>query len=135
MRGLDVRALAFGGGVCLAILVPPLLALRLALGDFADDSNLWLVALAIFSIASVVGGRVAAGIADQRELVHGAVAAAGAFLAAVVVGIMRRAITGDGILSVAVFVTTVFFALSAGSLGILGGLLARRRRAQKEVPA
>lgn len=135
MTDLDLRAIGMGGAAMLAALVPPVAALRLALGELSDDSNLWLVALVAFFVACLLGGAVAARLAARAHLVHGAGAAAAGFMAAVLVGLIRRAASGDGILSVAVLVTATFFVLLAASLGVLGGLLARRRLLRSEEAA
>lgn len=128
MSSTEVRAVGAGSATTLVVLVPPVAALRLALGELSDDSNLWLVALVLFVLACLIGGAVAAHVAEGRHLLHGAAAASAGFGAAVLVGLLRRAVGGDGILSVAVIVTAMFFSLFAAALGVLGALLALRRR-------
>lgn len=126
MTGIDQRAFVVGAAVTLSVMVPPIVAVRVLLGSFSDQSNGWLAVLGLFSVACVVGGITAGRLARHRHLQHGAAATSGAFVFAVVAGLVRRSVTGDDVITAAIAATVLFFALLAASLGVVGALVGSR---------
>jgi putative membrane protein (TIGR04086 family) len=121
---LDPPTILAGAAAALALVVPTAIAVLIVdRGD--DDGSAWtLLALAVFLAGFFLGGAVAARRAPHLPLAHGAIAAATAFLVVQVVGTARRLAAGDDV----TWVLIVFNALVAASVGLLGALVAGRRR-------
>ena len=119
---VDLRAVAFGAAVVLAVAVPVALIGSLVLDEGSD--GVFLFVLPILA-AYVLGGFVAGSKRPDRPLTNGAVAAFAGFAVAQAVSAVVQAVQDESVSSVAV----LFNALLSANLGLLGGWLAERRGA------
>lgn len=117
---LDWRTAGTGALLALAILEPPVQIVRAL--DKGDDSYWWVVGAVAMLLAFAVGGWWAARRQPARPFLHGAAAAAMAFVVVAVVG----ALTSDDGLNIA---STILVGQIAVSLGVLGAWVSTRRRA------
>ena len=124
-RGVLVRAVA----LILGLLVPQVVVIRTILGP-ASDSPLWNLVVVAYLVSFVVGGAYAARAAPAAPIKHAAAAGAGAFAAALVLGLLRNLLAGWS-LGLAGVVTALLLWQIATSLALVGGLLGRRRRRQE----
>jgi hypothetical protein len=124
---LDRRTVLEGAGLTLLVLVPPVVVIRSLLGP-ESDSPLWNLIVVVFLTAFVAGGVVTAKRAPEAPLKHAAAAGATAFGVALVIGLLRNALTGWS-LGLAGIVTALLLWQIATSLSLLGALLGRRRSA------
>jgi hypothetical protein len=124
---LDRRTVLEGAGLTLLVLVPPVVVIRSLLGP-ESDSPLWNLIVVVFLVAFVAGGVVTAKRAPDAPLKHAAAAGAAAFGVALVIGLLRNALTGWS-LGLAGIVTALLLWQIATSLSLLGALLGRRRSA------
>lgn len=130
---IDRAAALTGAGVALAVLVPPVAIVRALLGN-DDDSPLWSVIPVAFLVAFTAGGSVAARRAPDAPYANGAAAAAAAFGAALLVGVIRNLVSGWS-MGLAALVTAALFWQIAASLGMVGAFFAvRRMRATHSTP-
>ena len=127
MSELDRRAIGAGAVVALVIAVPPtLIAQALNSLDAIDSDSAWLALfLPIVFAGFVLGGYSAARRVTESPLAHGAAAALAAFVAVQLIGIVRQLVAGDDI----EWVGIVFNALLSACLGVIGAMVATRRRA------
>lgn len=116
---LDWRAAGTGALLALAILEPPVQIVRAL--DKGDDSYWWVVGAVALLVAFAVGGWWAARRQPARPFLHGAVAAAMAFVVVAIIG----AFTSDEGLNIA---STILVGQIAVSLGVLGAWVSTRRR-------
>ena len=127
---MDRRVIAVGAGVILALLVPPVVAIRSLLGP-DSDSPLWNLIVVVFLVAFVVGGVVTAKRSADAPLKHAAAAGAAAFGVALLIGLLRNALTGWS-LGLAGLVTALLLWQIATSLSLIGGVIGRRRAPRAE---
>ena len=126
MASLDRKVIVRAAAVTLAVLVPPVIAIRTLVGP-SDDSPLWNLIVVLFLVSFVVGGAVAGAKAPDSPLKHAAATGAVAFGVALLLGLLRNLLTGWS-LGLAGVVTALLLWQIATSLSLLGGLLGRRRR-------
>jgi putative membrane protein (TIGR04086 family) len=131
-RTLDLRAIALGAGVALAISVPASL-LAEALDDSSnvdDDSAVVFVAAAVVVVGLAAGGAVAAAHEPATSLRHGALAALVAFAVVAVVAVVRRAANDDdlGWASLGLYAVLALWAGVIGALASEARLTWRARR-------
>lgn len=126
-------AAGVGAATSLAIAIPSLVAYRVyaSVTDIGcNSSSVWWFEV-LLVIAWAVGGYLAADRELATPLVHAALAAfacyvvVGAVSAAVVAGAGRARTCGN---EAPIWSTLIFNALLASSCGVIGGLLAWRRR-------
>ncbi len=122
---LDLRAVATGAAVALAIAVPAaLLAQVLDQADRVDDDSSWLLVLfGAIVVGMGIGGYVAATRRMDAPLTNSAVAALAAYLLVQILGAVRLLSSGDSVTWAAI----PFFALLSASAGMVGGLFADHR--------
>jgi hypothetical protein len=121
-----VVALAAGGG--LVIIAPGALVSEMVAGRVGG----WVVwpFLALVLTGFTVSGLVAGRLRDDTPMLHGALGAAFAFLAALVAGVVIAALR-DRPLSLAAIPLTALLALTAGVAGSLLADLGRRRAVRR----
>ena len=123
MDVLDRRALTAGTLTALAVIVPvTLLGEIVGAGD--EETNLVFAFLAPVLIGFGAGAYVAARRAEAGPLTNGALAAVTAFVVVQGVGLVRRLAAGEPISLTSI----AFAALLAYSCGLVGALIAIRRR-------
>ena len=123
MDVLDRRALVAGTLTALAVIVP-VTVLGEIVGAGDEDTNLVFVFLAPVLIGFGAGAYVAARRAVAGPLTNGALAAVAAFALLQLVGLVRRLAAGEPISPARI----AFAALLAYSCGLVGALIAIRRR-------
>jgi hypothetical protein len=111
--------------VTLAILVPPVVIVRILLGPDADSPLLYLVLLA-FLVSFFVGGRTAASRAPELPLKHAAVTGAVAFGVAFAVAVVRNLATGRSMTLGGVLFAIVVWG-TATTISTIGAALGGRR--------
>lgn len=122
---VDVRSVAVGTGVALAIAVPAaILAQALDEAGTVDDNSSWLLVLfAVVLFGLGAGGYVAASRRPDAPLTNGALAALAAYVLVQTIGAVRLTASGETVTWAAI----PFFALLSAAAGVAGGLLADRR--------
>jgi putative membrane protein (TIGR04086 family) len=130
-RRIDLRAIAFGAGIALAVAVPAsLLAQALDDADRVDDDGpVVFVAAAVIIAALVVGGAVAAARQPAAPLRHGALAALAAFIVVAAIALIRRTANDDdpGWLSLGINAVVAVWAGLVGALASEARLTWRSR--------
>lgn len=128
-RTLDVRAIAFGAVVAMGVAVPAALIGKVVSDSMGDEepSNIVFLFFAIVLAGFVAGGFAAATRASHAPFSNGALAALTAY--ALVQGIALAFILLDG--ETVKWGQIVFNGLVANGSGMLGGLLASRRTAER----
>ena len=129
IKSIDWRAAGVGAAVALAILEPPVQIISaLKVDDTTGSESYWWVVGAVAVLVSfAVGGWVAARRRPATPFLHGAVAAAIAFLAHLVLRTLVKLAMGDDAgLAPA---NTVLVGQIAISLGVIGAYVATRRHA------
>ena len=131
MRHLDWRAAGLGAAVTLGILQPPVQIINaLKTNDRpGEESFLWIVAALAFFVAFPIGGFYAARRRPRTPFLHGAVAAAIALVATLVIRTIVDMITGDD--SSFSIITTLLLAQIAISLGVLGAYASTVRKPRR----
>ena len=130
IKSIDWRAAGVGALVALAILEPPVQIISaLKVDDTTGSESYWWVVGAVAVLVSfAVGGWVAARRRPTTPFLHGAVAAAIAFVAHLIVRtLVKLAMGDDAALAIA---NTVLVGQIAISLGVIGAYVATRRRAR-----
>ncbi len=129
---IDARAVGAGVAVASAIAVTTLIAFRVAdaisTSGISCRSNLNLLFYLPVLVSWVVGGRRAASRRPDAPFSHALLAALGAFAVLAVVRLAAGALVGPGRECEPGPAEYLFNAMVATSAGILGGLLALRRR-------
>jgi putative membrane protein (TIGR04086 family) len=121
---IDVRAVAAGAALAIAVSLPATLLVQALARDDADETPGWvLFFVPVIFAGFVLGGMVAGSRQPDTPFTHGAVAALSAYLVVQSLGIALIAARGDE-LRPAIY---VFNAFLAAALGTLGGVLAERR--------
>jgi hypothetical protein len=123
---LEPRALLRGALVGLSLIVPISIVVELLERNVADlDGSAWMILPFLLVLAAyVVCGRVAAGLAPDAPLVHGAIAALISFLGWLVVRVAIPVVQGDDLgFGLRAVVTNAMF---AAVFGLLGGALGMR---------
>ena len=128
IRSLDWRAVGVGAAVTLALLEPPVQIVSAVKVDDSTgaESYWWVVAAIAVLLSFAIGGWVAARRRPATPFLHGAAAAAIAYVVHLVVRTVIKAVSGDDT-SLAV-ANTVLVGQIAISLGVLGAYVATRRR-------
>lgn len=125
---LERSSLLRGAGVTVAIAVPPAVVGKLLSDSDGLEGSPWVpVLFAWIVLAFFVGGLVAARAQPHAPLAHGAVAALGAFLLVQAVFTTRKLVAGEDV----AWVSIVFSALLAASVGALAGIVANALRARR----
>jgi putative membrane protein (TIGR04086 family) len=120
---VDWRAVGAGMVTALIVAVPVTLVGQ-AVDSFYDDDPVWLRLLVLpVLVGFVLGGYGAARRRPTTPLIHGTLAAFGAFLVVQAVGIGRQLFSGDDVAWLAI----VFNGLVAACLGTIGGIVANRQ--------
>jgi hypothetical protein len=130
IRQLDWRAAGTGALVALAILEPPVQVIAaLKVDDRTGAESYWWVvgALAIL-VSFAAGGWVAARRRPTTPFLHGAAAAAIAFVAHLVVRTLVKVASGDS--AALAPANTILVGQIAISLGVIGAYVSTRRRAR-----
>ena len=130
IKSIDWRAAGVGAAVALAILEPPVQIISaLKVDDTTGSESYWWVVGAVAVLVSfAVGGWVAARRRPGTPFIHGAVAAAIAFVVHLIVrALVKLAMGDDASLAVA---NTVLVGQIAISLGVIGAYVATRRQAR-----
>jgi hypothetical protein len=115
---LDARAVAIGAAVLLGLAVPVGVITALVVDD--PSSSAWvLVPFTLIVAAALVSGATTARLVSNAPMLHAGAAAALAYLAVVVVAVVRWAadagdVTWTGVLAGAAVI------VSAGAIGALG---------------
>lgn len=124
-RWLDVRAVAVGALVTLAIAVPAAIVAQILdeAGSVDDDSSWLMVLFVVILTGMVLGGYVAGSRRPDAPLTNSALAALAAYLLVQAIGAARLLAEGDEVTWVAI----PFFALLSAASGMAGGLLADHR--------
>ena len=125
---IDRGAVTVAAGFALAILIPPIVVVRVLLGN-DEDSALWSVIPIAFAAAFVFGGMQAARRAPASPYTNAAAAGALAFGIALLGGVARNLI-GGGSMSAAALISGLLFWQIAIALSLLGGFVANRRRSR-----
>ena len=120
-RLIDVRAVAIGAGVALAVAVPTLAAGVVL--DPGDESNVVLVLYGLVMVGFTLGGLWAARQRPDAPFSNGALAAIAAYATIALVASIIRLARGRSPEPVPL----LFNAFMAATFGILGGLLSGRR--------
>lgn len=125
---LDWLSVGVGVGVTLAVATPPVVFLRLLVGDRLEgvERNLWVFAVVALFAGFTFGGSRAARRRPDAPLMHAAAAAAVAVCIIAGFTVARRIVGGDGV-STALVVTLVVLAQIGVSLAVLAGYLDSRR--------
>ena len=139
-RDLDLRAVATGAALTLAVAVPPVLLVRIVKGDDlrGTESNLWLVsAIAIIS-GFFAGGFLAGRRRPALPLAHGSAAGALAYALFFLETILRHVVTGEDV--GVTFAKLVLLGMLVIPLALLGGwtamwVEARQARARSTTEA
>jgi hypothetical protein len=123
------------GGAALAILIvalPAVLAIEAAKGDElrGQESSLWVLGALAVVAAFVIGGGIAGARRPETAIGHSVAAATLAFILLVVVALVRRLVAGPD-LSGATAAAFVLLAVVCLSMGVLGGYLSMRVKAQQ----
>ncbi|HUF32707.1 MAG TPA: hypothetical protein VMN58_05820 [Acidimicrobiales bacterium] len=127
-RAVDLRAVALGATVVVAVALPLAVADVVARDD-GEAGPLSLLAFVGTLVVFVVGGHLAARRAPASPYSTSALAALAGYVVVAAIGVASRTIRGDG-----VSITRIAFnGLLAYACGLLGGALASRR-AGKEAP-
>ncbi len=121
---LDGRAVVGGAIVGLAVAVPTIVVASVV--DVDADSNAVFLPFLIYLAGLVAGGWRAGRLRPDAPLSNGGVAAIATYAVLAVVASVIR-VASDRSLDV---VSLAFNAFLAGSAGILGGLIATRRRSR-----
>jgi uncharacterized membrane protein YeaQ/YmgE (transglycosylase-associated protein family) len=129
MRDLDWRAVGTGVLAALVLALPAGLIGAIVVND-ESNNGVFVFYVAILA-GMLIGGYVAGSKRPDTPLTHGAVAGAGAFVAAQAVTVLVRVARGNHLRPAAVY---VFNLLLAASLGIVGALIAERRNARLGSP-
>ena len=122
-------------GAALAILIvalPAVLAIEAAKGDElrGQESSLWVLGALAVVAAFVIGGGIAGARRPETAIGHSVAAATVAFVVLVVVALVRRLVAGPD-LSGATAAAFVLLAVVCLSMGVLGGYLSMRVKAQQ----
>ena len=130
IKSIDWRAAGTGALVALAILEPPVQVISALKVDDAtgSESYWWVVGAVAVLVSFAVGGWVAGRRRPATPFLHGAVAAALAFAAHLVVRTLVKVAMGDS--AALAWANTVLVAQIAISLGVLGAYVSTRRRAR-----
>lgn len=126
---IDRQIVSAGAGVALAIAIPTILlesAVDATVGIDRDSNVLFLFYVPVL-VGLVVGGWWAGRRRTDAPLTHGALAAFAAYVVVALLTTIVRLAAGHSIDGSLLF-ALVFNGLLAASAGILGGLLATRRR-------
>jgi hypothetical protein len=134
IRSVDWRAACTGAVVTLAVLEPPVQLVSALKGDDATgtESYWWVIAAVAVLVSFALGGWVAGRRRPSTPFLHGAAAAAIAYVVHLVVRTAIKLVLGDdpGLAPV----NTVLVGQIAISLGVLGAYVATRRRARSVAP-
>ena len=122
-RSIDMAAVARGAAVGAAITLPAAIVQNLA----PSESSLRGLMFAVILLALGWCGWVAAKAAGRRTIIHGALAALGAFVIVQVIGVVLRVARGDALHPVAI----VFTAFLSTSCGMIGAELGSRRQQRR----
>jgi len=130
-RRLDYGAVAIGAGVGIAVLAAAAVVANLA-GAADDDAPFLVVALLVSGVLTGLGaaGWTTARRCSSAPLVHGAVAALAAVVAAEAVVLLRQLVRDESV-AWAPAVTWLLLGLAAG---LAGGLSALRPRDRADSP-
>jgi putative membrane protein (TIGR04086 family) len=125
----DLRALAVGVWVAVAVALPAVLVAQIAdATSRGDDPPAIVYPLFVVTLAGLgLGGFVAASKRPDAPLRHGILAALVAFAVMQGIGVVRNLVAGNDIAVLAV----AFNATVAALLGLVGGLVADRRSAAR----
>ena len=126
IRQLDWRATGAGALLALAILEPPVQIISALKVDDDGQSYWWVIGAVAVLIAFAAGGWWAARRRPATPFLHGAAAAALAYVVHLVLRTLVKLLSGDGAgLNPA---STLLIGQIAVSLGVLGGWISTRRR-------
>jgi putative membrane protein (TIGR04086 family) len=121
---LDWGAIGIGAAVALALAVPAAVIGQAVVGDDEEVSNVVFLFTAVILAGCAAGGFVAASKRPDAPLSHGAIAALAAYVVVQGIGIAAIVVRDDEIRIARI----VFNALLSASVGMIGGLVAERRR-------
>lgn len=126
---VDVRAVAEGALVALAVTLPPVWIVQLLKGDDlpGQESNLWFVPVLSLLAGFALGGFRAGRRGRTSPLVHATVAAAAAMGVIVVITLVRKALSHESV-GVATALNLLLLTQICVSVALLGGYLSTRRR-------
>lgn len=122
---VEARSVAVGALTTIVLAVPPALLGVVLSDDGTLEGSSWVPLLfAWIIVAFVAGGFVAARAQAHAPSVHGAAAAFCGYALVQAVGIVRHLAADEPL----AWLSIAFSALLAASTGLVGGLLANRRR-------
>jgi len=125
---VDRRVVTEGALWTLAVALPPVWLVSVLESDDlpGEESNLWLLTPVALLAGFAIGGFTAARRRRDTPLLHAAVAAACAFGAVALFGLVRR-VLGDDDVTVSYVVRLLLLAQICVSTALLGGWVAARR--------
>ena len=125
---LERRSVLTGALVTIVLAVPPAVIGLLLSDDDTMEGSSWVPVLFFWiMVAFFVGGLVAARAQPHAPLAHGAAAAVLGFALVQGVGVVRHLVSGDDLS----WLSIAFAALLAGSIGMVGGIVANWSRARR----
>lgn len=130
---VDWKAVANGGLVALlgsSVVLVAVLIIEAAV-TVDKDSNVFFPLYLLVLLAMACGGFVAARLAPETPLLHGALAPLGAFLVILVVAILIKVAKGTSWDLGNLVVIEIFNLFMSMSAGVLGARLAQRRMQQR----